>query len=54
MSLRRLLLWLGLLALALIALAWWLPPYFSNEVPLGPQQHVRTINPKMGVHTPHR
>ncbi|MCB0114543.1 MAG: beta-galactosidase [Caldilineaceae bacterium] len=51
MSLRRLLLWLGLLALALIALAWWLPRYFSNEVPLGPQQHVRTINPKMGVHT---
>ena len=49
---RRWLPWLGLLALAaLIVLAWWLPRFFSDEVPLGPQQEVQTVNPKMGIHT---
>ncbi len=37
--------------LAGIALTWGLTRLFSNEVPLGPQQQVRTINSKMGVHT---
>ena len=49
---RRWLPWLGLLALAaMIVLAWWLPRFFSDEVPLGPQQEVQTVNPKMGIHT---
>ena len=49
---RRWLPWLGLLALAtMIVLASWLPRFFSDEVPLGPQQEVQTINPKMGIHT---
>ena len=28
-----------------------LSQWLSSEVPLGPQQHVQTANPKMGVHT---
>ncbi len=41
------LLLLGLI-LALFFLVW---RPFSQSVPLGPQQQVQTINPKMGVHT---
>lgn len=48
---RRWLPWLGLLVPAIILLVWWLPRLFSDEVPLGPQQEVQTINPKMGIHT---
>lgn len=48
---RRWLIGCGLLALVALVVAWWLPRFFSDEVPLGPQQQVQTINPKMGVHT---
>lgn len=48
---RRWLPWLGLLVPTIILLVWWLPRLFSDEIPLGPQQEVQTINPKMGIHT---
>lgn len=43
---------LGLVALLGISGGWWLwRTYFANQVPLGPQQTVTTMNAKIGVHT---
>ncbi len=41
----------GLALLLLGALLLWQPWQTTHDVSLGPQQHVETLNPKIGVHT---
>jgi polysaccharide biosynthesis protein PslG len=44
-------LWLGVLIILVTLIVLVSTRHFGATVPLGPQQHVRTINPKMGMHT---
>lgn len=48
---RRILLTIALLLVTTILVLTVVHFFYSSTVPLGPQQTVQTINPKMGVHT---
>lgn len=48
---RQCLTWLTLIVIVALALAVGIQLYWGTDVSLGPQQTVKTINPKMGIHT---